>query len=171
MTIADTGFRTPWEAAQYAADHGSAATAGAALAALGRHAVELGARDAALLGLEKLPALPNWLLPVEGGTETDRTARIDAFAAANGVAAEWHLPTGTYRAAVSFGPVSYIAYTHAEADLERWTGLAERKMAEFRAGLASGRKAGSLHLTPGPDAARTFTAEAVSPCSTEGEVA
>lgn len=115
-------------------------TLASSLEAAAAHIRENGARDAALLGRGQ-PVNGNIIWPVTAGTEAERIARIDAFAAAAGAVADWHLPSGTYRAVVRFGPVALIAFTHAEADVERQTEIAERRMAEFRAALAERRAA------------------------------
>jgi hypothetical protein len=137
--VTATDFRTGWEAAQYAADHGAGAAIGQGLRALGSLLCEHGARDAALLGIGRLPGPPAFLVPVMDGTEDERRARVDAFAAAHGVTARWHGATRTYRAKVMFGPVAYIALTRPEADRDLNEDLAVRRLEELREELRAGR--------------------------------
>lgn len=133
-----TDFRTPWEAAQYAADHGAAAAIGQHLAALAAHVTAHGAADAALLGLPRLPAPAPWLIAVPGDTFADRKARVDAFAAAHGTTAGLHDPTGTYRASVLGGAMVVFAARDETVPLRE---RAERRKDQLLAELAAGRDA------------------------------
>jgi hypothetical protein len=137
--VTATDFRTGWEAAQYAADHGAGAAIGQGLRALGSLLCEHGARDAALLGLAALPAPGSYLVPVMDGTQAERMARVDAFAAAHGVSAGWHAATRTYRAKVMLGSLAYIAFTRPEADRELNERLAVRRLEELREELRAAR--------------------------------
>ena len=135
-----TDFRTGWEAAQYAADHGAGAAIGQGFRALGALLREHGARDAALLGLAALPAPSSYVIAVMDGTQAERMARIDAFAAAHGVTAGWHASTRTYRAKVMLGSLAYIAFTRPEADRELNERLAVRRLEELREELRADRE-------------------------------
>jgi hypothetical protein len=109
MTSA-TDFKTRWEADEYARDHGKTAAVAIGYQLLARHLHACAAEDMALLGVT-LPAEPRpYMQPVTGGTDEERKARVDAFAARHGVKAGPDDATGTYRAVLSFGPCSYVAY-------------------------------------------------------------
>jgi hypothetical protein len=136
--VTATDFRTDWEAAQFAADQGAGAAIGQGFQGLGAILTEHGARDAALLGLTRLPAPSPYMVAIMDGAEAERMARIDAFAAAHGVRAGWDTRTRTYRAVAQGG--AYIAFTRPEADRELNERLARRRTEEFRAELAAARR-------------------------------
>lgn len=125
-----TSLRTPWEEAQWAADHGASAANAIAYQLLARHLHEHAAEDMALLGVTR-PSPPRdyWQL-VTGGTYEDRKARIDAFAARHGISATFDDSTGQYKAVLSFGPVSYVAYTITQGRLTE-------RVDAIRAGVAA----------------------------------
>lgn len=109
MTSA-TDFRTRWEAEQYAADRGRTAATAIGFQLLARHLHACAAEDMKLLGVTQ-PAEPRpYMQPVTGGTDEERKARIDAFAARHGITAGPYDEDGTYRAVLKFGPVTYVAY-------------------------------------------------------------
>lgn len=68
------------------------------------------AEDMKLLGLTAIPEPRPEMWPVTGGTDEDRKARVDAWAAAHHVKAATDEASGTYRAVLGFGPVKVIAY-------------------------------------------------------------
>lgn len=110
MTAAALQGRTEWETAQYAADRGKTAAQAIGYQCLARYLHDCAAEDMALLGVRE-PAEPRpYMQPVTGGTDEERMARVDAFAARHGVKAHADDVTGTYRAVLAFGPCSYVAY-------------------------------------------------------------
>ena len=109
MTSA-TDFRTPWEAQQYAADHGRTAAIAVSQQLFARHVNACAAEDMAILGMAKLPDPSPEMWPVTGGTDEDRKARIDAWAARHGVTAHPDEASGQYRAILGFGPKQLIVY-------------------------------------------------------------
>ena len=125
MTSA-TDFKTRWEAEQYAAYRGKTAAVAIGYQLLARHLHACAAEDMALLGVTH-PAEPRpYMQPVTGGTDEERKARVDAFAARHGVKAHADDATGTYRAVLSFGPCSYEAYMIPDRTMdERLAGLYE----------------------------------------------
>ena len=110
MTAAALEGRTKYEAGEYARDRGKTAAVAIGYQLLARHLHACAAEDMALLGVTH-PAEPRpYMQPVTGGTDEERKARVDAFAARHGVKAHADDATGTYRAVLSFGPCSYVAY-------------------------------------------------------------
>lgn len=109
MTSA-TDFRTRWEAEQYAADHGRTAAQAIGWQLLARHVNACAAEDMALLGLREIPEPRPQMWPVTGGTDEDRRARVDAWAARHGTKAGDDDESGTYRAVLAFGPVRLVVY-------------------------------------------------------------
>lgn len=109
MTSA-TDFRTPWEAQQYAADHGRTAAIAIGYQLIARHINACAAEDMQLLGLAALPDPRPQQWPVTGGTDEQRRARIDAWAKRHGITAHPDEASGQYRAVLTFGPVSLMVY-------------------------------------------------------------
>ena len=113
MTSA-TDFKTSWEAAQYAADHGKTAAIADGQQCYARHLAACAAEDMQILGLSEIPEPRPQMWPVTGGTDEQRRARVDAWAARHGVHARDDEASGQYRAVLKFGPVTLTVYTIPE---------------------------------------------------------
>jgi hypothetical protein len=110
MTATALQGRTEWETAQYAADHGKSAAIAFGYRCLARYLHDCAAGDMQILGITQ-PVEPRpFMQPVTGGTDEERRARVDAFAARHGITAGTNEELGTYRAVLKFGPVEYVAY-------------------------------------------------------------
>lgn len=107
---ADLAGRTPWEAQQYAADHGMTAAIAIGFLALARYVRHHAAGDMAILGRAAMPEPAPYKFAVFGGTDEEQKARIDAWAKRHGVTAHTDRVSGHYEAVVSFGPVRLVAY-------------------------------------------------------------
>lgn len=102
--------RTEWETAQYAADHGKTAAQAIGWQLYARYLYAHAGEDMAILGIREIPEPRAQSWPVTGGTDEERRARVDAFAARHGITAGTDEELGTYRAVLKFGPVEYVAY-------------------------------------------------------------
>lgn len=109
MTSA-TDFKTPWEAREWAADHGRTAAQAIGQQCYARYLHDRAAEDMALLGITAIPEPRPQMWPVTGGSDEDRKARVDAFATRHGIRAGTDETSGTYRAVLAFGPVTLVVY-------------------------------------------------------------
>lgn len=98
--------RTSWEARQYERDHGQRA----AVALAYRLVAEFISTD------ENGPVPPpsTVYLPVTRGSEDERIAAVDAWAAEHNVKAGWDGERHHYAAKLPFGPVSLMVYAMAD---------------------------------------------------------
>ena len=110
MTATALKGRTEWETGEYARDHGKTAAMAVGYQLLARHVNACAAEDMELLGLRELPAPRPQTWPVVGGTDEDRKARVDAWAARHGIKAGPDPASGQYKAVLTFGPVCLIVY-------------------------------------------------------------
>lgn len=110
MTATALAGRTEWEAQQYAADHGKTAAQAIGWQLYARHVNACAAEDMETLGLRELPEPRPQSWPVTGGTDEDRRARVDAWAARHGVTAHPDPASGQYKAVLTFGPVHLVVY-------------------------------------------------------------
>lgn len=101
--------RTPRET-RLSADHGKAAAQAIGWQLLARHVNACAAEDMQILGIREIPEPRPQMWPVTGGTDEDRKARVDAWAARHGVKAGTDEASGSYRAVLGFGPVKVIVY-------------------------------------------------------------
>jgi hypothetical protein len=92
------------------ADHGRTAAQAVGYQLIARHLYAFAAEDMKLLGLREIPEPRPQTWPVTGGTDDERIARVDAFAARHGVRAGTDEDSGTYRAVLAFGPVTLVVY-------------------------------------------------------------
>ena len=116
-TPAAPGGRTRWETAQYAADRGKTAAMAIGQQLLARHIATCATEDMEILGLREMPEPKPYMIPVTKGTDEERKARVDAFAARYGVRAYADEAISQYRAVLGFGPVSMVVYMLTDADL------------------------------------------------------
>ena len=110
MTATALKGRTDWEAKEYARDHGRTAAQATGWQLLARHIWACAAEDMEILGLREIPDPRPLQWPVTGGTDEDRKARVDAWAARHGVTAHPDPASGQYKAVLEFGPVHLVVY-------------------------------------------------------------
>jgi hypothetical protein len=102
MTTTTLAGRTEWEARQYQQDHGKRAAMALAFRLLGDF----------LLTDEDGPVPPPSVVyvPVSRGSEAERAAAVQAWAAAHNVTAGWDEKHHHYFARLPFGPLSFMVY-------------------------------------------------------------
>src|SRR5512142_2903612 len=110
MTATALQGRTEWEAGEYARDHGKTAAMAVGFQLLARHVNACAGEDMELLGMTALPDPRPQSWPVTGGSDEDRKARVDAWAARHGVKAHTDTASGQYKAVLTFGPVQLSVY-------------------------------------------------------------
>ena len=116
-TPAPPAGRKDWQDARHAPDHGKSAAAAVGFQLSARHIQACAAEDMRILGLTELPEPRPYMVPVTRGTDAERKARIDTWAARHGTTAHHDPASGTYRATVRFGPVELTVYMLAEQDM------------------------------------------------------
>lgn len=115
------------------ADGGKSAAMAIGYQLLARYIHDSGIEDMAILGVT-IPAPPRaHMQPVTGGTDEERKARIDAFAARHGITAGPCDADGTYRAVLKFGPVHYVAYMIPDRTMAERLEILHRAVAEREA--------------------------------------
>ena len=132
MTATALMGRTDWEAAQYAADHGKSAQQAIDWRTYARWLHDRAAESIELLGLRETPEPRPQMWPVTGGTDDERKARVDAWAARHGVKAATDEASGHYKAVLSFGAVRLEVYM-----------IPDRTMADRLAALYSAVREGA----------------------------
>ena len=135
MTSA-TDFKTDWEAAQYKADHGRTAAIAIGQQLLGHHITSCGSEDMAILGLSKIPEPRPQMWPVTAGTDEERRARIDTWAARHGITAHYDDASGQYRAVLTFGLTSIIVYAIPEETMAGRVRYAGERLAAMHRAVA-----------------------------------
>ena len=110
MTAMAIWCRTEREAEEYARDHGRTAAQAVGWQLIARYIHAHAAEDMDLLGLREIPEPRPQMWPVTGGTDEDRKARVDAWAARHGVTAHTDPASGQYKAVLTFGPVHLTVY-------------------------------------------------------------
>ena len=129
--------RKDWQAARHAPDHGRTAAIAIGYQLLARHLTACAAEDMQILGVTELPDPRPYMVPVTRGTDEERKARVDAFAARHGVTAGYDDTTGTYRATVKLGLVTYVAYMITEGRLTERLAAIHADIAAMHPGRAA----------------------------------
>lgn len=102
--------RTEWETAQYAADHGKTAAQAIGWQLYARYLYAHAGEDMAILGIREIPEPRAQSWPVTGGTDEERRARVDKWAARHGVTAGTDETSGQYKAVLAFGAIRHEVY-------------------------------------------------------------
>ena len=133
--------RTAWETREYAADHGRAAAIAIGYQLLARHISACAAEDAELLGLTALPDPRPQTWPVTVGTDEERKARIDAWAARHGVTASTDETSGHYKAVLKYGPVWLEVYMVPDQIMADQVQHVKDRLTAIHAAVSETRKA------------------------------
>lgn len=116
-TPAAPAGRKDWQGAHHAPDRAKTIAMAMGSRLLGHHVTACAAEDMQILGLRQMPEPRPWMWPVTAGTDEERMARVDAWAARHGIRAYSDEAAGQYKATLTFGPVELTVYTITDADL------------------------------------------------------